>query len=110
IQHIPDEVAGALVHEQKNPRDQTSHTVAVTTGTLLHRIVGAAEIAVNSTHHQAVKEAGPSLVVDAVAPDGVIGGIEDPRRGFCRGGRWHPEYRITAADAALFDAFLAACR
>ena len=110
IQHIPDEVAGALVHEQQNPRDQTSHTVAVTAGTLLHRIVGAPEIAVNSTHHQAVKDAGPQLVVDAVAPDGVIEGIEDPRRRFCLGVQWHPEYRITAADAALFDAFLAACR
>ena len=110
IQHIPDEGSGALSHEQTTPRDQTSHPVAVVAGSLLHRIVGAAEIAVNSTHHQAVKHAGPTLVVDAVAPDGVIEGIEDPRRRFCLGVQWHPEYRITAADAALFDAFLAACR
>ncbi len=110
IQHIPDEVAGALIHEQKHPRDQTSHAVSVVAGTRLHRIVGVPSIDVNSTHHQAVKEAGPSLVVDAVAPDGVIEGIEDPRRRFCLGVQWHPEYRITAADAALFAAFVAACR
>jgi putative glutamine amidotransferase len=110
IQHIPDEVANALVHEQKNPRDQTSHPVSVVAGTRLHAIVGAAEIAVNSTHHQAVKAVGPSLVVDAVAPDGVIEGIEDPKRRFCVGVQWHPEYRITAADTALFAAFIAACR
>ena len=110
IQHIPDEVAGALVHEQKNPRDQTSHPVSVVAGTRLHAIVGATEIAVNSTHHQAVKAVGPSLVVDAVAPDGVIEGIEDPKRRFCVGVQWHPEYRITAADTALFAAFIAACR
>jgi putative glutamine amidotransferase len=110
IQHIPDEVAAALGHEQKNPRDQTSHPVAVVEGTRLRAIVGRAEIAVNSTHHQAVKTVGENLVVDAVAPDGVIEGIEDPRRRFCIGVQWHPEYRITAADSALFAAFIAACR
>ena len=110
IQHIPDEVAAALAHEQKTPRDQTSHPVAVVEGTRLHQIVGRAEIAVNSTHHQAVKTVGENLVVDAVAPDGVIEGIEDPRRRFCIGVQWHPEYRITAADSALFAAFIAACR
>ena len=109
IQHIPDEVAGALAHEQKTPRDTTSHKVSVVAGTVLHRIVGATEIAVNSTHHQAVKTAGPTLVVDAVAPDGVIEGIEDPKRRFCLGVQWHPEYRITTADTALFAAFIAAC-
>jgi putative glutamine amidotransferase len=110
IQHIPDEVADALTHEQKTPRDQTSHPVAVVEGTRLHAIVGRTEIAVNSTHHQAVKTVGAHLVVDAVAPDGVIEGIEDPRRRFCLGVQWHPEYRITAADTALFAAFIAACR
>jgi putative glutamine amidotransferase len=109
IQHIPDEVAGALVHEQKNPRDQTSHPVAVVEGTRLHQIVGTTQIAVNSTHHQAVKSVGQHLVVDAIAPDGVIEGIEDPTRRFCVGVQWHPEYRITAADTALFAAFIAAC-
>jgi putative glutamine amidotransferase len=110
IQHIPDEVPNALPHEQTAPKDQTSHPVAVAAGTLLHRIVGATAIAVNSTHHQAVKTAGPELVVDAVAPDGVIEGVEDPRRRFCLGVQWHPEYRITAADTGLFAAFIAACR
>jgi putative glutamine amidotransferase len=110
IQHIPDEVQNALAHEQKNPRDQTSHPVAVVEGTLLHRIVGTTEIAVNSSHHQSVKTVAASLVVDAVAPDGVIEGIEDPKRRFCLGVQWHPEYRITPADAALFAALIAACR
>jgi putative glutamine amidotransferase len=82
----------------------------VVEGTRLRAIVGRAEIAVNSTHHQAVKAVGENLVVDAVAPDGVIEGIEDPRRRFCIGVQWHPEYRITAADSALFAAFIAACR
>ncbi len=108
VQHIPDEVAGALAHEQPNPRDEAGHKVRITPGTLLHRIVGAEELAVNSAHHQAVHEIAPGLVVDAVAPDGVIEGIEDPRRRFCIGVQWHPEFEISAGDTRLFAALVAA--
>ncbi len=108
IQHIPDEVEGALAHEQPNPRTEAGHTVRVARNTLLHRIVGADELAVNSAHHQAVREPGPGLIVDAEAPDGVIEGIEDPRRRFCLGVQWHPEYGISEGDALIFAAFVAA--
>lgn len=59
IQHIPDEVEGALAHEQANPRTETGHSVRVVAGTLLHGIVGADEIEVNSAHHQAVRDLAP---------------------------------------------------
>jgi putative glutamine amidotransferase len=108
IQHIPDEVPGALAHEQPNPRTQSGHSVAIVAGTLLHRVTGAAELPVNSAHHQAVKGVAPGLVVDATAPDGVIEGIEDPRQRFCLGVQWHPEYAISAGDLRIFDAFIAA--
>lgn len=110
IQHIPDEVADCLPHEQPNPRDQPGHEVEVLAGTRLAAICGAGRIAVNSAHHQAVKGVAPGCVVDAVAPDGVIEGIEDPRRRFCIGVQWHPEFTISSADAALFRAFIEACR
>jgi putative glutamine amidotransferase len=109
IQHIPDEVPDALAHEQPNPRTEAGHTVAVAPGTLLHRITGTAELAVNSAHHQAVKDVAPGMIVDAVASDGVIEGIEDPRRRFCLGVQWHPEYAISRGDEAIFAAFVAAC-
>ncbi len=108
IQHIRDAVPGALAHEQPNPRDEPGHSVRITPGTLLHRIVGADELAVNSAHHQAVREVAPGLVVDALAPDGVIEGIEDPGRRFCLGVEWHPEYLVSDGDALIFDAFVAA--
>ena len=56
IQHIPDSVPDALAHEQPNPRHEAGHAVAVVPGTLLHRIVGSAAMAVNSSHHQAVRD------------------------------------------------------
>ena len=109
VQHIPDEVPGALEHEQKNPRTEPGHVVRLLPGTLLRRIAAADELPVNSAHHQAVKDPAPGLVVDAVAADGVIEGIEDPRRRFCVGVQWHPEYLLSDGDRRLFAAFIAAC-
>ncbi|HEV7997227.1 MAG TPA: gamma-glutamyl-gamma-aminobutyrate hydrolase family protein, partial [Stellaceae bacterium] len=64
VQHIPDEVPGALPHRQPNPRDEPGHDVRIVAGTLLHQIAGTGHLAVNSAHHQAVKDAGPGIVVD----------------------------------------------
>lgn len=108
IQHIPDEVRDALAHEQPNPRTEPGHSVSVVPGTLLHRITGAAELPVNSAHHQAVKGVAPGMVIDATAPDGVIEGIEDPRHRFCLGVQWHPEFAISPGDLRIFEAFIAA--
>lgn len=108
IQHIPATVPNALAHEQPNPRDEPGHNVDVAPGTLLHRIVGVDEMPVNSAHHQAVDAVAPGLMVDAVAPDGVIEGIEDPGQRFCLGVQWHPEYTISEGDNRIFDAFVAA--
>jgi putative glutamine amidotransferase len=108
VQHIEDEVGDSLLHEQPNPRNEPGHAVAVTPGSLLHKIAGATEIKVNSAHHQAVKSVGPGVVVNAVAKDGVIEGIEDPRLPFCIGVQWHPEFRITEGDRNLFKALVAA--
>ena len=83
-------------------------TVRVIAGTLLHRITGVESLGVNSAHHQAVKAAGPGLVIDAVAEDGVVEGIEDPRRRFCLGVQWHPEFEISEADRRVFRAFVEA--
>jgi putative glutamine amidotransferase len=110
IQHIPDEVGAALAHEQPNPRTEPGHSVRVVKGTLLHRICGAEELQVNSAHHQAAKDIGDGVVVDARAEDGVIEGIEHPQYRFCLGVQWHPEYAISAGDTKIFDAFIAASR
>jgi putative glutamine amidotransferase len=108
IQHIPASVPDALAHEQPNPRHQPGHDVAIVPGTRLHHIVGCKQMAVNSAHHQAVRSAGPRAVVNALAPDGVIEGIEDASRRFCLGVQWHPEFLIGAGDRRIFDALVAA--
>lgn len=106
IQHIPDEIADALAHEQPNPRHEPGHAIAITPGTMLHRIAGATALSVNSAHHQAVKEVPAGVIVNAVAPDGVIEGIESTRHRFCIGVQWHPEFHINPADRRLFTTLI----
>jgi putative glutamine amidotransferase len=106
VQHIPDEIDGALEHEQPNPRTEPGHSIAVTEGTLLHGIAGKTEMNINSAHHQAVRDVADGTIINAVAPDGVIEGIEAPGHSFCLGVQWHPEYAIDPADSLIFDAFI----
>ena len=108
IQHIPDEIPDALAHEQPNPRNEPGHEVEIIAGSKLYDIVGTTAMAVNSAHHQAVKEPAPSLAVNARAPDGVIEGIEDKDRRFCIGVEWHPEFEISAGDSRILKAFIIA--
>ena len=110
IQHIPDSIANALPHEQPNPRDQPGHAIAITANTLLARIVGGPTMAVNSAHHQAVATPGPGAVVNALAPDGVIEGIEHPGYRFALGVQWHPEFKVDSQDIAILRAFVDAAR
>ena len=108
IQHIPDEVESALAHEQPNPRTEAGHIVKITQGTLLHRIVGTDTLPVNSAHHQAAKDISENIIINALAEDGVIEGIEDSRYHFCLGVQWHPEYLISKGDRQIIDAFVSA--
>jgi putative glutamine amidotransferase len=77
----------------------------------MEEIYGSGEIRVNSSHHQAVRQVGTGLRVAAIAPDGVIEGIEviDPTW-FCVGVQWHPESETASAlDLQLFECFVQAC-
>jgi len=109
FQHIPDCPFDTLQHEQPNPRDEPGHNVTISRGTLLHKIVGMTHMNVNSAHHQAISNPGPGNTINALAPDGIIEGIERPSHRFCIGVQWHPEFEISEGDSKLFRAFIAAC-
>lgn len=93
-QDINSMVPGALQHRQSGPREARTHTVNIKPGTILSETLGVAAdtIYVNSHHHQAIKVIGNDLQVSAIAPDGIIEAVEDPRRDrFVVGVQWHPE-------------------
>ncbi len=109
-QHVPDEAPSEIAHEQPNPRTEPGHDVIVEEGTLLHRIVGAQRMSVNSAHHQAAKDCPQGVVISGRAPDGLIEAIEAPAYRFCLGVQWHPEYRIDPGDFAIIRALVEAAR
>ena len=115
-QDIPSQFKSELsiAHRQPFAYKVPSHTVDITPGTLLSRILGEehASIAVNSMHHQAIKDVAPGLEVCGYAPDKMIEAVYAPDYPFLLGVQWHPEHLTTSQpDAAkLFVAFVDACR
>ncbi|HJC47266.1 MAG TPA: gamma-glutamyl-gamma-aminobutyrate hydrolase family protein [Candidatus Lachnoclostridium pullistercoris] len=115
-QDIPTQFVSELsiAHRQPFAYKVPSHTVDVIPGTLLSRILGEehASIAVNSMHHQAIKDVAPGLEVCAYAPDHMIESVYAPDYPFLLGVQWHPEHLapIHPDAAKLFSAFVEACR
>ena len=99
------------IHVQEADRHRPCHGVTVQQGTQLFLLGNQSpKIEVNSVHHQSVKEVGRSLVVNALAEDGIIEGIEDPEAGFFMGIQWHPEFHVSSLDRALFERFIEQCK
>ena len=89
-----------------------AHAVTLTPGGLLRRLAGAAEIQVNSVHGQGAARLAPGLIVEAVAPDGLVEAFRGEGSGFLMAVQWHPEwmFRDNAVSSALFRAFGEAAR
>ena len=92
-------------HSQDLDRSYASHTVSISEGSLLHDIFGTDSIAVNSFHHQAVRDAGPHLRVTATAADGVIEAIESNQHKSIIGVQWHPECFGLRGDTSMKPLF-----
>ncbi len=111
-QDIPAQVNDVLQHRQPKPAVKLSHSVSITPGSLLDRIVKRTRMKVNSSHHQSVKTVGRSLVASAIAPDGIIEAIEHPGHPFFLGLQWHPEFLFERhlLHRRLFETFLRAAK
>ena len=92
--------------------DPTVHTVTILEGTPLAEIIGSGEMAVNSYHHQAVKEMGSSLAASAVSEDGLVEAVWMPGKRFFHAVQWHPEliWRRDDRCRRLVEAFVSAAK
>lgn len=88
-----------------------AHTVVLTPGGVLARLAGANEMMVNSLHGQGIDRPAADLMVEAVAPDGLVEGVSHRTAGFVVGVQWHPEYKPleNPFSRALFAEFSEAC-
>ena len=110
IQDIDSELRTDIEHASE-PSDRHRHEVLVEDGTRLAQILGEQDLNVNSSHHQAIRHVGSGLRVTALAPDGIIEGLEDPAHPFYVGVQWHPEDMPGESSASsLFGAFVDAAR
>ncbi len=94
-----------IEHSQTIARGLASHQVKVEKGTLLHSLFGKETLAVNSFHHQGVKEVPAGFRVTALAPDGIIEGMESVAFRPIMGVQWHPECFILENDRSMMPVF-----
>ena len=92
-QHIPDAIEGAPPVESSHRKpDDNFHMVRIEPHSRLAGILGAAELEVNSAHHQAVNRVGEGLKVAARSAAGIIEALECTEAGrFLVLVQWHPE-------------------
>lgn len=111
VQDIPTSLPTSLTHRRPKParlKKTRAHDITLMPGTQLAELLRPAakrngHVAVNSRHHQSVKEVAPGFVVSATAPDGIVEAIERAGQGFCVGVQWHPEnYWRTGEFLQLF--------
>ncbi len=113
-QDLPSQTPSTTNHRMTHSTNHIAHPVIVTPGSRLERLLPVSdsnEIAVNSRHHQAIRTVAPGFTVSAVAPDGVVEGIEREGTAFCVGVQWHPEnFWVSGEFHALFHGFVEAAR
>lgn len=107
----------ALRHSQEEARDVATHTVVLAPflsklQTALHFNGSpqaashwlSSSIAVNSIHHQAVKDVAPEFIATATAPDGVNEAMEHPEYPIFSV-QWHPEPMAVSGNETMLNLF-----
>ena len=94
-----------IEHSQTIARGLPSHDVKIEKDSLLYSLLDTETLAVNSFHHQAVKEVPQGFRVTAIAPDGIIEGMESTTFRPILGVQWHPECFILEKDRTMMPIF-----
>lgn len=106
-QDIYSALGKELLNHDQEPAERyvATHDVAFVKNGLLSKIFDCDTLAVNTFHHQAVKSVPQGFVVTAVAPDGVIEGMEAVDERSIIGVQWHPESFILNEDRCMMPLF-----
>ncbi len=115
-QDIETQLPGMLLHRDDSQYDKIIHDTRILEGTWLSTMYPKLTVVrTNSIHHQAVRDLGHKLVVEARSePDGIVEAVRWEGESFVLGVQWHPEF-MDPRDPGLLDgkpmldAFLLAC-
>ena len=113
-QDLAEQMPGAMKHDYfpfggRYTRDHLAHEVRVAENTKLAEVFGAGSLKVNSMHHQGIRRLGKQLIASAVAPDGLVEGIEGNDGSYLVAVQWHPEALTDCQRTRrLFESFVEA--
>jgi putative glutamine amidotransferase len=113
-QDITSQVPHGLNHRNWAIYEKNCHATSLVPGSGLARLYpGVATVKTNSIHHQAVKELGRNLVVEAWSePDRLVEAIRWTGPSYVFAVQWHPEFHLPGDasyidDTPILDDFLA---
>lgn len=97
--------------EHCSPHVAAVHRNRIDPGTQMGRIMGVAELPVNSLHHQAVDRLADDLTCMALSEDGLVEGVGLAEHPFGLAVQWHPELSFGRSEPnnRLAASFVAAC-
>jgi putative glutamine amidotransferase len=113
-QDIPTQRLDALRHRHQASYEKNCHATSIVAGSGLAALYPGVTLAkTNSVHHQAVKDLGKELAVEAWSePDRIVEALRWTGPSYLFGVQWHPEFhppgdRTFIDDTPLLDDFLA---
>ncbi len=115
-QDLGEDAATSAAHHVADLYDEHIHPIRIGADSWLAGVYGGLPGgAVNSIHHQGIKQLGNGLLVEARADDGVVEAIRWQGDSFVVGVQWHPEFHDhrhphLLPSAPLLQAFFDACR
>ena len=109
VQDISTECDTDISHDDEGARDSRAHDITIEPGSRIAAAMGTDNCAVNSFHHQSVKQVAEGMRITARSPDGVVEGLESVSDDWwVLGVQWHPEEMNESPepwDRGLFKAF-----
>ena len=116
-QDLSTQLPGALNHRNWDIYAENAHATSIVPGSGLAALYPALSLTkTNSVHHQAARDLGRDLVVEAWSePDRVVEALRWTGPSYVFGVQWHPEFHDVAHasyidDTPLLDDFLARAR
>jgi putative glutamine amidotransferase len=104
IQDIATELPKARNHRNWEIYDQNFHEITFEAESKIAHLTGKKSGKVNTIHHQAIRELGKGLEIEAKsAEDGVIEAVRATGEAWVYGMQWHPEFH-DPKDKSLLDA------
>ncbi len=111
-QDIPTQIPSKTIHRDAELYDKLTHEIQIEKGTRLEKLYsGIQERKIISVHHQAVKEVGKNLKIEALSKeDGIIEALRyhdealsNENQPYLFGVQWHPEFQ-EFSNRSLMDA------